>query len=162
MLDINLAIDKVGIETMEEIVCLDDLLQDVIHFRCPNYAVSIHVREVIHDEFIEFLGGEGIDPEYKPGNISYRGDKLMAIAAVIYKNKYRDEAYRIERRNPVVTAMKFMDKGRNDRIYCREIETQRGKMVILCEIHNKKNDENRKKETNKIKKVAGYEFKIHS
>lgn len=93
----------------------------------------------------------------------YRGDKFTAIAAVIYQNRNRDELYRIEQRNPVVTAMKFMDKGRNDRIYCREIETDKGKLVILCELYmGKKSDENRKKEKNIIKKVAGYEFKIHS
>ncbi len=147
---------------MENIVCIDDLLEDVIHLKCPKYQISIYVREKIHDEFIDFLGGKGINPKYEPGNIDYRFDKFLAIAAVIYRNKYRDDSYRIEHRNPVVTAMKFMDKGQNDRIYCREMTTLVGKAVILCEIHNKKSNKNRNKEKNIIKKVVGYEFKIHS
>lgn len=148
---------------MEDIVCIDDLLRDVIHLKSPRYQVSIYVREKIHDEFINFLGGKGINTKYEPGNIRYRYDKFMAISAVIYRNTYRDSAYRIEYSDPVVTAMKFMDKGRNDRVYCREITSVGGKMVILCEIHIKKNNENRNKENNIIqKKVARYEFKIHS
>ncbi|MCK9335850.1 MAG: hypothetical protein M0Q99_11135 [Candidatus Cloacimonetes bacterium] len=147
---------------MENIVCLDDLLQDVNHLRSSRQQVLIYVREKIHDEFIDFLGGKGINSKYAPGNVEYRFDKFLAIAAVIYRNTYCAHRYRLENSDPVVTAMKFMDKGRNDRVYCREMTTVGGKVVILCEIHKKKNNENKKKEKNIIKKVAEYEFKIHS
>ena len=163
MLDKTLAIDKVELDNLEKTVCIDDLLQPVVHLRCPKYKVSLFVREKIHDELMDFLGGKGINPKFVPGDINYRYNKLSAIAAVIYQNRYRDELYRKEQNNPVIAAMKFMDKGRNDRLYCREIYFEEEKQVIICEIHSgKKNQENRKKEKNIIKKVARYEFKIQS
>lgn len=146
---------------METIICLDDILEAVQHFRCPNYQVSLLVRESIHNDFIDFLGGKGINPKYELHDISYRGDKLFAIAAVIYMNRYQDNLYRIENKDPRITAMKFMDKGRNDRIYCREIVGSNGKQVIICEIHcEKKSQKNQAKERNIIKKVGEYEFDL--
>ena len=145
----------------EEIVCIDGLLDDIVHMRCPNYHVKIFVRQEIYNGFFDFLAGEGINPKYKEGDINYRFDKFQAIAAVIYRNRYREDLYRIEDRNPVVTAMKFMDKGRNDRVYCQEIKLDLGKAVIICEIHNnKKSQKNQHKEKQIIKKVGDYEFEI--
>ncbi len=148
---------------LEEIVCIDDLLPTLNHFKCPNYSVKLYLRTAIQDEFVEFLGGFGINSSYKEGDISFRMSKLIAIAIVIYQNRYRDELYRKEMANPVVTAMKFMDKGRNDRLYCRELISSSGKAVVICEIHsNKQNQKNKHKEISIIDKVAEYEFKIFS
>ncbi len=145
----------------EEIECIDWLLDDIVHMRCPNYQVRIFVRQDIFDAFFDFLAGEGINPKYKEGDIDYRFDKFLAIAVVICRNRYRDDLYRIEDRNPTVTAMKFMDKGRNDRVYCQEIKCESGKAVVICKIHNnKKNQKNQHKEKQIIKKVGDYEFEV--
>jgi hypothetical protein len=147
----------------EKLRCIDDLLEDAWDSRCPRYRVRIFVRKKIHDDLIDFLGGKGINPQYTPGDINYRLDKMINIATIVYANRHRDETYRIEekQKQPKVTAMKFMDKGRNDRLYCREIVNDRGMDVIICEIHmGKKSEGLSKKEKNIIKRTRSYEFEI--
>ena len=147
----------------EKLRCIDDLLEDAWDYMCPRYRVSIFVRTKIYDDLIDFLGGKGINPKYTPGDINYRLDKMINIATIVYNNRCRDDAYRIEekQKQPKVTAMKFMDKGRNDRLYCREIDYGKGKDVIICEIHmGKKSESLSNKEKNIIKRTRSYEFEI--
>jgi hypothetical protein len=121
----------------------------LVHFRNLNPIVSLFVREEIFDEFVEL--------------ISSRMNKFIAIASVVYDNRHQDDLYKIEKRNPTVTAMKFRNSVNNTRVYCREINAVSGKQVIVCAIHkDKKNQKNQYKENNIIKKVAGYEFPKHS
>jgi hypothetical protein len=147
----------------EKLRCIDDLLEDAWDFRCPRYRVSIFVRTKIYNNLIDFLGGKGINPQYTPCDTNYRLDRMINIATIVYNNRYRDETYRIEekQKQPKVTAMKFMDKGRNDRLYCREIDYGIGKYVIICEIRmGKKSEKLSKKEKNIIERTRSYEFDI--
>lgn len=145
----------------EEIICIDDLVEDAHCNKCPNYKVSIYVRKKKHDELMDFLGGKGVNPKFQPGDMSYLSDKLIAIASVVYRNKTNKVLYRKEDKNPTVTAMKFMCKGINGRIYCREIECDSGKIVIICEIHkNKKDQKNKHRERTAIQRTKEYEFDI--
>jgi len=147
----------------EKLRCIDDLLEDAWDSMCPRYRVSIFVRTKIYDDLIDFLGGKGINPKYTPGDINYRLDKMINIATIVYRNRYRDETYRIEEKDkrPTVVAMKFMNKRSNDRLYCREINYGNGKDVIICEIHTgKKTESLSNKEKNIIKRTRSYEFEI--
>lgn len=86
---------------------------------------------------------------------------FVSIACVVYSNRYRDGLYRKEDKNPTVTAMKFTNKGLNDRMYCREIEYDGGKKVIICEIHiGKKSQKNQQAEKTAIKRTKEHELDI--
>lgn len=131
----------------ESIECIDYLLHEVVHLRPPRFQVRLFVRKKIYDELMGFL-------ERK------RLSRMVTIAAFVYQNRYRDDIYRKERSDPDVTAMKFTDRGRNDRLYCREILSESGKDVIICEIHDKKSQKNKNKENNIIKRCGTYEFEL--
>lgn len=61
-----------------------------------------------------------------------------------------------------VTAMKFFKGQENDRIYCKEIHTSAGTLVIVTSIlhERKKNTELSAKEIALIEKVGGYSYEV--
>ncbi len=114
-------------------------------------------------EFLEFLAGKGDKKDWLLDDLSYRFSKLVRIGCVIYNGTYEDRLYRLESSSKRVTAMKFMDKGFNDRVYCRELDCSDAdgeyKKVILTHLHrDKKSDKIRNKEIKIIEKVGSYEF----
>lgn len=62
-----------------------------------------------------------------------------------------------------VTAMKLFKGQENDRIYCKEYTTDKGKLfvVVAAELREKKKTQkNAHTENNLIEKVAGYEYEL--
>lgn len=61
-----------------------------------------------------------------------------------------------------VTAMKFFKGQENARIYCKEIRQKDKTFIVVTAelLERKKNQKNKQKEKNLIKKVAGYEYEI--
>jgi hypothetical protein len=114
-------------------------------------------------DFLELLGGKGDKKGYIEGDVSYRLSKFLAVYVVVMYGAYQDALYRLESSKERVTAMKFMDKGFNDRLYCRELQCRDGngeyRKVIISLIHRKKKTDSMSyKEKNAIEKVISYEL----
>lgn len=58
--------------------------------------------------------------------------------------------------------MKFFKGQKNDRIYCKEINTVEGTFIVVAAIlyENKKSRELTQKQKNLIEKVGGYQYEI--
>jgi len=148
----------------EKTIYIDPLLAQLKHGAYEKRRrVKIFIRESLQMEFMEFLAGKSDKKNWSINDISYRFSKLIRIAYVIYDGTYFDSLYRLESSSQRITAMKFMDKGFNDRVYCRELDCTdldgEYKKVILAYIHRtKKANKVRMKEINIIEKVGSYEF----
>jgi hypothetical protein len=61
-----------------------------------------------------------------------------------------------------VTAMKFFKQGANGRIYCKEVKSGDGILVVIAAIvhEKKKSQKNSAKEISMINKVGGYEYEL--
>jgi hypothetical protein len=61
-----------------------------------------------------------------------------------------------------VTAMKFFKGQENDRIYCKEIHSQKGTHIVVTSIlhERKKSNELSSREIELIEKVGGYDYEI--
>jgi hypothetical protein len=61
-----------------------------------------------------------------------------------------------------VTAMKFFKGQENDRIYCKEIHSPTGTLIIVTSVlhERKKNTDLSAKEKSLIEKVGGYKYEI--
>ena len=59
-----------------------------------------------------------------------------------------------------VTAMKFFKGGSNDRIYCKEIKSEKGRFIVIMAIlhEKKKSQKNKAKEISKITAIANYAY----
>ncbi|MFA6400281.1 MAG: hypothetical protein WCX31_01440 [Salinivirgaceae bacterium] len=59
-----------------------------------------------------------------------------------------------------VTAMKFFKGQENDRIYCKEIKTETGTLIIVTSILHERKKDFSAKEIAIINKVGGYDYEI--
>lgn len=61
-----------------------------------------------------------------------------------------------------VTAMKFFKGQENDRIYCKEIHSDKGTFIVITSIlhERKKNNRLSAREVAIIEKVGGYHYEI--
>lgn len=61
-----------------------------------------------------------------------------------------------------VTAMKFFKGQENDRIYCKEIHTASGTLVVVAAVLHRRKKSTRlsKKEISLIEKVGGYAYEV--
>ncbi len=92
--------------------------------------------------------------------------KFRHIVELILSGLRNTELYDKEEINDKakgVTAMKLFKGQENDRIYCKEYTTDKGKtfVVVAAELREKKKTQkNAHKENNLIETVAGYEYEL--
>lgn len=86
-------------------------------------------------------------------------NRFKLIVLEILKGRYNDTLYRKEEGN--VTAMKFMHKGNNSRIYCLEItEKNSPKKIVMARGFHKKSEGNNKTNKPIIKAINGYQYEL--
>jgi len=91
--------------------------------------------------------------------------KFTDICGIILDGLRNNELYKKENINKKckgVMAMRFFRGQENDRIYCKEIHLDNKVLTVICAelLEKKKNQKNKQREKNLIKKVAGYEYEI--
>ena len=118
----------------------------------PDGKKHIAVDKENFDEILLFL---------QDNNLIRKFDLICSIILSGIKNTelYDKEAINSKCKN--VTAMKFKSK-QNTRIYCQEVKQNDKSLVIITSelLPKKKNQKNKEKEINLIKKVASYEYRI--
>ena len=91
--------------------------------------------------------------------------KFKFISEIILDNHRNAEVYdkeEVNSKSKNVTAMKFFKGQDNDRIYCQEILSSEGSLVIIAaELYKKKKTKKlNKQQINLINKVAKYQYEI--
>lgn len=115
---------------------------------------AIYIDSLNKKEILEYLNQ---DERHKK--------KFKYITEIIlggYKNTGLYDKEDINEKCRDVTAMKFFKGQENDRIYCKEIHTSSGTLVIVTSIlhERKKNTELSAKEIALIEKVGGYSYEV--
>jgi len=115
---------------------------------------EIYVDSESYKEIFDYIGQ---DKRHK--------NKFIDIVQVIMEGLhnrylYRREGFDAETRD--IHAMRFFVKQENDRIYCKEVNTEGGtKIIIMGILHlHKKSEELSHIEKAMIKKLASYEYEI--
>lgn len=87
---------------------------------------------------------------------------LLELILGGHKNSDLYDKEEINNNSKGVTAMKFFKGQENDRLYCKEIRTIDGKLIIIiAEIYRKKKSQKiSRKEIPIIEKVGSYEYTI--
>ena len=86
-------------------------------------------------------------------------NKFKLIILEILKGRYNDALYKKE--DGDVTAMRFMHKGSNARIYCLEIPGKKSlkkKIVMARGLHHKTSEKNNKTNKPIIESIKTYEY----
>lgn len=91
--------------------------------------------------------------------------KFQYITDIILGGHKNTEVYDKENINEKckgVTAMKFFKGQENDRIYCKEIHTAKGTIIVIASIllEKKKNTRLSAREIAVIEKVGGYKYEV--
>lgn len=91
--------------------------------------------------------------------------KFLFIVEHILNNFKNTELYDkedIDKSCKDVTAMKFFKGQENDRIYCKEIKSQKGIFIVVAGIlsEKKKTTKNSNKDKGLIRKVGKYEYEV--
>lgn len=91
--------------------------------------------------------------------------KFQYILEIILEGHRNPELYDkedINSRCKDVTSMKFFKGQENDRIYCKEITTDKGEFIVVASILHlkKKTQKNSKIEKTIIEKVGGYKYEF--
>lgn len=115
---------------------------------------AIYVDSINKKEILEYLNQD--DRHRK---------KFMYIAEIIlggFKNNDLYDKEDINAKCKDVTAMKFFKGQENDRIYCKEIYTPAGTLIVVTSVlhKRKKNTELSAREKALIEKVGGYQYEI--
>lgn len=115
---------------------------------------AIYIDSINKDEIFEYINQ---DKRHKK--------KFMYIIDIILSGLKNSKLYDkedINERCKDVTAMKFFKGQENDRIYCKEIHSATGTLIIVTSIlHRRKKDTNLSaKEISLIEKVGGYEYEV--
>ena len=89
-------------------------------------------------------------------------DHIVDIILGGYRNCNLYDKEDINSKCKDVTAMKFFKGQENDRIYCKEIKTNKGILVVVTAIlhERKKSNSLSQKEINLIEAVGGYNYEI--
>jgi hypothetical protein len=112
-----------------------------------------------------------IDDENKSSILAYLNQddrykkKFQFISEIILGGYKNPEVYDKESINADckdVTAMKFFKGQENGRIYCKQINTADGVLIIVAAVlhERKKSQKNTQVEKNLIKKVGGYQYEL--
>jgi hypothetical protein len=112
-----------------------------------------------------------IDDENKSSVLAYLNQddrykkKFQFISEIILGGYKNPEVYDKESINADckdVTAMKFFKGQENGRIYCKQINTADGVLIIVAAVlhERKKSQKNTQVEKNLIKKVGGYQYEL--
>lgn len=120
----------------------------------PDGNRAIYVDEQNADEILKYLEQ---DNRHKK--------KFKLIADLILQGLRNTDLYDkedINKRCKDVTAMKFFKGQENDRIYCKEVNTEQKKFIVVASIlyEKKKTTKISQKEKSIINKVGGYEYEI--
>lgn len=124
----------------------------VIILRSEDGNRSIAVDKENADELFEFFNR---DDRHKK-----KFDHICRLILEGHKNTELYDREEIDENSRGVTAMKFFKGQENARVYCKEISSEFGVVVVVCaELHlRKKSQKLTHKERNLIHKVAEYEY----
>ena len=91
--------------------------------------------------------------------------KFQYITDIILGGHKNTEVYDKEDINEKcknVTAMKFFKGQENDRIYCKEIHSEKGTLIVITSVlhERKKNNRLSAREIAVIEKVGGYNYEV--
>ncbi len=102
-------------------------------------------------EILPYIMKEGVDKEFKE------------IRDILKENLRNAEKYKkvdVSEKAKDIFEMRFIKNGRNDRIYCKELQVAKMRVIVMVEFYTKKTQNIPKEIKKRLETIGGYEYEL--